>query len=887
MRRTPLHGQHKALGAKLVDFENWEMPLHYPQGIMEEHLATRKSGGLFDVSHMGRFVISGASALPFLQYCLTNNAAALDPGQAQYTIIPNESGGAVDDCYLYRLNTEHYLLVVNAANIEKDLDWLQGLQGKFPDVRLEDKTEEMAMLAFQGSSTKHVLKNVLKKGSALPPPGRNNLMEVQMENYSMYVSRTGYTGEPVGFELFMPVEKAEEIWTKILSAGEDKGIVPVGLGARDTLRLEAGMPLYGHELGLDAEGKEIPVFAIPQAKHSVSFSPVKGDFVGKEVLKGQYEELRVGKETNLVPRTIRPLVITGEGIARQGYEILLDDKNIGNITSGSVAPFWKFDSDGIEQRITEEKGMRSVCFGYLNRDLEDYREVAIRGRNRLLKARVVGHNLGSAAPPYARPIFVEKIIARKSERKARPSSPISEKPVGVIGGLVKRAIENTVWRQKSCINLIPSEQTPSPLVRLLTVADPEGRYAEHKVVRALGEGEVYYYQGTKFIEEVEYELVKQLRIFLDCTQVETRVISGQMANTAVYSGLVRYLNRMERKSEPARLRSVMNNHILNGGHLSAQPMGALKDYIAIDPRTDRSAVVNFPVMEDNPYRIDVQRAAELMDEHKPQLIILGKSMILHPEPVSEIRKFADKLSEKPVILYDMAHVLGLVGEHFQRPFDEGADIVTGSTHKTFFGTQRGIIAADMDEFSEDYLLWKTIVKRTFPGSVSNHHLGTQLGLLMACYEMNAFGKEYQKQVISNAKAFARALKENGLQVEGDPAVDYTETHQVLVRVGYAKGVEAAHRLENNNIIVNYQGAPDDEGFTSSSCLRLGVQEMTRFGMKEGDFGEVAGLIADAILKGNDVSEKTSGLRKRFTQMHYCLPMDVQEQLMNDLIENIL
>jgi aminomethyltransferase len=752
---------------------------------------------------------------------------------------------------------------------------------------MEDKTEEMAMLAFQGSHSKHVLKKVLKKGSALPPPGRNNLIKVEMENYSVHVSRTGYTGEPVGFELFIPAERAEEIWNKILSAGRDKGIVPVGLGARDTLRLEAGMPLYGNEIGMDAEGKEIPIFAIPQAKHSVSFSPVKGDFVGREALKEQYEELRLEKEAKLVPRIIHPMVITGEGIARQGYEILVDDKKIGSITSGSVAPYWKFDSDGIEQRITEESGMRSVCFGYVNRDIEEYREVTISGRNRLLKARIVGHNLGSAAPPYARPIFVDRTLAKKSERMERPSSPTSEKAVEVIGGLVKKAIDNTMWRQKHCINLIPSEQTPSPLVRLLTIADPEGRYAEHKIVRALGEREVYYYQGTKFIEEIESELIKQMRIFLDCAQVETRAISGQMANTAVYSGLVRHLNRMERKSEPARLRSVMNNHILNGGHLSAQPMGALRDYIAVDPRTDKSAVVNFPVMEDNPYRIDVQKTAELMEEHEPLLIILGKSMILHPEPVSEIRKFADRLPEKPVILYDMAHVLGLVGEHFQRPFDEGADIVTGSTHKTFFGPQRGIIAADMDEFSEDYLLWETIVKRTFPGSVSNHHLGTQLGLLMACYEMNAFGMEYQKQVIANAKAFALALKENGLQVEGDPAVDYTETHQVLVRVGYAKGVEAAHRLEKNNIIVNYQGAPDDEGFTSSSCLRLGVQEMTRFGMKENDFNEVASLIADAVLKGNDISEKASSLRKKFTQMQYCLPRDVQEKLMNDLVENIL
>ncbi len=235
----------------------------------------------------------------------------------------------------------------------------------------------------------------------------------------------------------------------------------------------------------------------------------------------------------------------------------------------------------------------------------------------------------------------------------------------------------------------------------------------------------------------------------------------------------------------------------------------------------------------------------------------------------------------------MAHVFGLVGEYFQRPFKEGADIVTGSTHKTFFGPQRGVIAADMDESSENYKLWETIVRRTFPGSVSNHHLGTQLAILMACYEMNAFGKEYQKQVIANAKAFALALKERGLHVEGDPAVHYTETHQVVIRVGYAKGIDAACKLEKNNIIVNYQGAPDDEGFTSSSCLRLGVQEMTRFGMKEKDFNEVADLIADVILHGKDVSDKVSAFRKKFTEMQYCLPEEVGNPLINELVEKIL
>ena len=191
-------------------------------------------------------------------------------------------------------------------------------------------------------------------------------------------------------------------------------------------------------------------------------------------------------------------------------------------------------------------------------------------------------------------------------------------------------------------------------------------------------------------------------------------------------------------------------------------------------------------------------------------------------------------------MYDMAHVLGLVGPYFQQPFAEGADLVTGSTHKTFFGTQRGVIAGDLEETEERYDLWKAIQRRAFPGSVSNHHLGTLLGLLLAAYEMNHFKDAYQKAVIANAKAFARALASAGVEVAGDPALDFTETHQVVVEVGYGRGPELARRLEENNVICNFQAPPDEEGFTASGALRLGVSEMTRFGMGPADFEELAG-----------------------------------------------
>jgi aminomethyltransferase len=260
-------------------------------------------------------------------------------------------------------------------------------------------------------------------------------------------------------------------------------------------------------------------------------------------------------------------------------------------------------------------------------------------------------------------------------------------------------------------------------------------------------------------------------------------------------------------------------------------------------------------------------------------VILGKSMIIHREPVAEIRGMIDSLGLKTVIMYDMAHVLGLVGPHFQEPFKEGADLVTGSTHKTFFGTQRGIVAADMSDEDPSFGLWEAVERRTFPGAVSNHHLGTLLGLLFAAYEMNAFRDSFQVQVLVNAKALARGLHEEGLGVAGDPALGYTETHQVVVEIGYAQGVEAARRLEENNIIVNYQASPREEGFTAAGSLRLGVAEMTRFGMKEKDFRELAGLISGVVREHRTVRDEVVRLRGRFLEMSYCFsPLDLQSTL---------
>ena len=881
MKKTILHEWHTEHTGDMVEFGGWEMPIRYETGIIQEHLATRKYGGLFDISHMGRFLINGDQATDFLQYVLTNNAAALEAGQSQYTVIPNEKGGAIDDSYLYKINQKDYILVVNASNIEKDWMWFQKKIQEFPEANLVDKSEEISMLALQGPKTKKVLESIVHDITELPDVGRNNLSVIDFENEQVIIARTGYTGEPLCFEIFVPREKTIALWERILKVGNMFNIIPAGLGARDSLRLEAGLPLYGHEFGEDNEGKEIPILAVPIAKYAVSFSKIKGKYIGKEVLKKQFVELkqlenRKQCKKKYLPKRIMPIAISSIGAARQGDEVYINDRLIGEVRSGSMVSYWKFDKEGVASHITEEKGKRSICLAYIDSEIEENQMVQIHARGRILEGVVVERYLSSMAPPYSRTILVKPKEVRAEEGKDLPL---------MMKKLAEEAVENHIWRQRKTINLIPSEQTPSKLVRLLTSMDPSGRYAEHKLIEALGESEIPYYQGTGFIIEKEGLIIEEMKKFLGCSQAEVRVISGQQANKTVFSALVDYKNRLDKKSEPQRLRKVMNNHLGRGGHLSAQPLGALRHYVMVDPVTEKPAVINFPIQKDNPYAIDLEETGQLIDEHKPELIILGKSMVLHPEPVAEIRKKIDTMDDKPVLMYDMAHVLGLVGPYFQEPFKEGADIVTGSTHKTFFGPQRGVVAGNMEEKTKEFELWETIQREAFPGSTSNHHLGTLLGLLMAAYEMNMYGNEYQKQVIANAKAFAKALKENGFHVEGDPHVNYTETHQVILNVGYANGAEIAEKLEANNIIVNYQSIPYDEGFSSSSALRMGVQEMTRFGMKEKDFEKLAEYMKEIIQDKSDIGSHISEFRNTFTEMDYCLPKEKSEPLIKKIIKN--
>lgn len=874
LKRTQLYDVHVAAGATMVDFGGWEMPIQYPSGIIAEHLYTRQVCSLFDVSHMGRLLIEGPQRKEFLQHVLTSNVSALDLNMAQYCIIPNENGGAVDDAYLYLFQEDNYLLVVNAANIDKDLEHLNRALSGF-DCTITNISAEWASIAVQGPKSKEMLMTLTGGVSPTKEPTKNSLGTVSLEGRQARIAKTGYTGEPLGYEVYVRSEDVVWLWNRLVELGAR----PAGLGARDTLRMEASFPLYGHEMGTAPDGSEIPIFAVPLAKFAVSFSAQKGDFIGRAALERQHQAFirhmdRDFSDMSALPRRIAPIALLDRGVMRAGMEIYKGDKLVGWVTSGTMVPYFKTQGEGLSTVILEASGKRAIGLCYIDSDVlvDDTVEVDIRGKR--LKAVIPARHMSVGAPPFARPLlYGEQEEVRTVAGGDRTGKALS---------LLHKAIENHVWRQEQCVNLIPSENTPSRAVRLLSGSDPACRYAEHKKILAFYEKEVFYYQGTKFIDQVERMLAEEMRAYFGCTEVETRTLSGQMSNMAVFSALMDWKNRFDRKNEAKRLGYVMNNHIIKGGHLSAQPMGALHDYIAIDPVTEKPAVVNFPVCRDNPYKMDVEETKKLIDRYRPELIIFGKSMVLHKEPVAQIRQFVDEQKIPTTIMYDMAHVLGLIGDHFQNPFQEGAEIVTGSTHKTFFGPQRGVIGVNYKEEDLKYGLWKTIESRTFPGSVSNHHLGTQLGMLMAAYEMNQFRDAYQSAIIRNAKSFARSLKSYGLDVVGDPAIDYTETHQVIVSVGYGEGAEIAERLEQNNVIVNYQATPDEEGFTASGALRMGVSEMTRFGFEEKDFDQLASLMADCILRGREIKADVEQLRARHTEMRYCF----DDAAINDALEQL-
>ena len=866
LKRTVLYQAHLDAGATMVDFGGWDMPIQYPEGIIAEHLYCRRHCGIFDVSHMGRIDVEGPERIAFLQHVLSSNVLALDLNQAQYCIIPDENGCAIDDAYLYRFEADKYLLVINAGNIDKDLAHLMRQAERF-DVKLTNVSDRYAAIAVQGPESKRILMTLSGGRTLTPENVKNALNSLEMEGKPVRIAKTGYTGEPIGYELYCDSADARDFWERLIELGAK----PTALGARDTLRMEASLPLYGHEMGECELGGEIPIYAVPLAKFAVSFAPEKGDFIGREALKRQFEAFKkiMNRDYSAIsdlPYRIQPVYLEGKGVLRKGFPVYCRDawaegKPVGYVTSGTMIPYYKTAGEGLESVFTEETGRRSIGLAYMDsRICQDFDiEIDIRGKRQ--PAKVVGCHIRQDAAPYARPILPGVT--------AEAFQPVDVPYPQKAAELLKKAQENHQWRQKRCINLIPSENTQSRAVRMLSASDPANRYAEHKKQKAFNDAEIFYYQGTGFIAQVEAMLVEEMKKFLGATQVETRVTSGQMSNTAVFSALMDFKNRVDRKRTPQRLGWVMNNHIVRGGHLSAQPIGALHDYIAVDPVTEKQMVVNFPVCADDPYRIDTEAAKRLLEKYRPEFVIFGKSMVLYREPVAELTRFIREQEIRTTVMYDMAHVLGLIGDYFQKPFEEGAEIVTGSTHKTFFGPQRGVIGVNYRPEDLKWGLWETIETRAFPGSVSNHHLGTLLGQLMAAYEMNAFKDAYQRAVIENAKSFAASLKAEGLDVAGDPALGYTQTHQVIVRVGYARGPEIARRLEANNIICNYQATPEEEGFSASGALRMGVNEMTRFGFGKEEFARLAHLIAECVLHNADVAEEAAQLRADYTEMQYC------------------
>jgi glycine hydroxymethyltransferase len=417
------------------------------------------------------------------------------------------------------------------------------------------------------------------------------------------------------------------------------------------------------------------------------------------------------------------------------------------------------------------------------------------------------------------------------------------------------AQENT-WRQTQTINLIASENTPSEAVRRVQVSDFMGRYAEGHPNE--GDKTNRYYQGTRYIDEIERMATQEIIDLFNAKQADVRPISGNAANTAIAMGWLRGGDTVVANSTDA------------GGHISHGPVGVFGRRIqnrgqSLKLGSPNSINLHYLPLTGDLYHIDAMKTIELIDRVSPQLVVMGKSLFLFPEPVSEVAAFC-KTRDIP-LLYDAAHVLGLIaGGEFQSPLQEGATWMTASTHKTFPGPQRGVILGNLDDEAEKKY-WPAADRGVFPGTSSNHHLNTLPALVVATREMKKYGRDYARQIVRNAQALGRSLDELGTPVEARD-FGYTKSHMIAVNVSqWDGGVEVAKRLETNDIIVNYNMLPGDTDPRNPSGLRIGVPEMTRSGMGERAMGELAQLIHDAI-RGKNVKEQVHALRGRFLEMKY-------------------
>ncbi len=318
IKETPLRAAHEAAGARMVEFAGWRMPVQY-SGVIDEHLAVRKRAGLFDVSHMGELRVGGPQALDLVQHLTPNNAAKLPPGRAQYSALTTPAGTFVDDLLVYRLGEQEFLLVVNAANRDKDLAWVLEHAPRF-DAEVRDESDAWALIALQGPRAAAILGPLV--AADLGGLRYYAFERPALEGAECIVSRTGYTGED-GFEIYAPAGAAERIWNRLMESGHPHGLVPVGLGARDTLRLEARMALYGNDIDETTTVLEADLGWIVKLK--------KGEFIGRDALARQKER---GVERRLVGFEMR-----GRRVARHGHPALLGGREVGRVTSGSFAPF--------------------------------------------------------------------------------------------------------------------------------------------------------------------------------------------------------------------------------------------------------------------------------------------------------------------------------------------------------------------------------------------------------------------------------------------------------------------------------------------------------------------------------------------------------------------
>ena len=321
LKHTPLHDEHVSLGARMISFAGWHMPVYY-SGTIEEHMAVRTKAGLFDVSHMGEVEISGPDAMSFLQWLTPNDVLKLEVGRAHYSALMTPAGTFVDDVLVYKFSDDRFMLCVNAANTVKDFKWICDHAEARGKIELKDRSDDYAQLALQGPKAKEILEKLIDYD--LDGFSYYSFVKLSLLGASVIVSRTGYTGED-GFELYSPPQASIGLWNSLLEAGKDEGVIPIGLGSRDTLRLEAKMALYGNDITEETTAWEAGLGWIVKMD--------KGDFLGREALDKQKKEG--------IKRKLVGFELMDRAIARHGYPVLVNGEEVGSVTSGSYAPFLK------------------------------------------------------------------------------------------------------------------------------------------------------------------------------------------------------------------------------------------------------------------------------------------------------------------------------------------------------------------------------------------------------------------------------------------------------------------------------------------------------------------------------------------------------------------